>query len=503
MGARSSCTAPAAPAPFDALDDAVLGGILARLGPEGAWRARLVCRRFRAAVEGSAWPWPALRVRAARAEQLDALDAILRQRRLRLSGGAALHLVLAPAPRDGAPSFSDSEAAPAALSRAAARLVGAAAADAGLGFASARVASEDLEREAARAGAALGLGLGLCPSAALCRLQRERVEAVLAAVSSAFSAASASAPASGASGLADLTFAFAPAIWAELSPPSVLAALRGQQLGPILERFDASGWGVFDAPGCAALSASLPRLQSLAINLDDWSALYGLAALARLQELRCVARRPGVLGDGLAALAAGPAGRSLRLLACRHMDGGAVPCGPEAPAALAAMGDLEPSPRVKELARPAQKEGAPLGPRGPPRCTRRRAAPAWEGARRRRHPGAKRLQMAYGRLPFPSGVPPEEEADMGCKSLAERISGSLKTTSPTPSLSPAPEHRVTEIRTISEGEGGGTLVAVDFYVSWCRKCKYTTPKLAKASGQHRRRGSAPFIIVAGHGRLRA
>eukprot|EP00741_Cyanophora_paradoxa_P014499 tig00020801_g13983.t1 len=86
--------------------------------------------------------------------------------------------------------------------------------------------------------------------------------------------------------------------------------------------------------------------------------------------------------------------------------------------------------------------------------------------------------------------PPEDEADTDWKSLAERISGSLKTTSPTPSPSPVPESepRVTEIRTPEEFDalvGGDALVAVDFYASWCRKCKYTMPKFAKASARHR------------------
>eukprot|EP00741_Cyanophora_paradoxa_P023234 tig00021579_g22441.t1 len=75
---------------MEQLPDGLLSRVVELLGPQDAWRARGVCRRWRAAVDGV--EWRALPLAFERATQVEALAGLVRRRRLLLAPGAALQL---------------------------------------------------------------------------------------------------------------------------------------------------------------------------------------------------------------------------------------------------------------------------------------------------------------------------------------------------------------------------------------------------------------------------
>eukprot|EP00741_Cyanophora_paradoxa_P022207 tig00021435_g21437.t1 len=119
--------------------------------------------------------------------------------------------------------------------------------------------------------------------------------------------------------------------WAALFSP-LASSLASLSLPPLLP---------LHAEQCGALAAALPRLRSLSLALagDDDSALEPLAPLAALEELTLHGPPDLYFGPGLAALSAGPAGRSIRRVA-RGAEAHELWCGPVGVEALSAMHGL-------------------------------------------------------------------------------------------------------------------------------------------------------------------
>eukprot|EP00741_Cyanophora_paradoxa_P014508 tig00020801_g13992.t1 len=282
-------------ASFDALDDAVLGGVLARLGPAGAWRARLVCRRFRDIVVDGI-EWGSLRFEAARVEALTGFGGAIQRGTLRVARGASLELELAPPPKEDA----DAADRCAALGRLA-------------------VAAALACWEAAGGLRSLRVAWRVPTFPGLAGAMQEHAAALLEAL-----------PPSGALESLALTVDGCGA-----GDPRGPAARRGP--GPAfhvdaaavarLRRFPALG--ALALPGglqlradeTAALSAALPRLRRLQVGLANQYALEGLYPL----PLESLSAGPLLAPDEpFVRLAASPAGRSLRTLRLWRSDGGAV-----------------------------------------------------------------------------------------------------------------------------------------------------------------------------------
>eukprot|EP00741_Cyanophora_paradoxa_P009783 tig00000147_g9479.t1 len=80
-------------AAFDALPDAVIADVFKQLGLRASWPLRRVCRRWRRVVEETEWASFDLRVRTKRIKHVsDGVSALFKKRKLRLSAGASVAL---------------------------------------------------------------------------------------------------------------------------------------------------------------------------------------------------------------------------------------------------------------------------------------------------------------------------------------------------------------------------------------------------------------------------
>eukprot|EP00741_Cyanophora_paradoxa_P018635 tig00021072_g17985.t1 len=308
--AACSAAAGVAPVGLGELPDELLERVLELLGAPGAFLLRPVSRRFRRAAERAAWP--SLAVNAARrGESLDRSEgrmasatALLRAGRLRLTPGASAKLRAGGALPAAAPG------------------------------------------EAERA-AVIDATLG-------CWALRPRALAALRPAAAAGDGA-------GADRLVSLALWATPgdASWDPAGPE---AAELGALLSPFtgLRRLSLPRDCPLGPAAAAALAAALPSLASLRCSFASDSAVGALAPLAALEELLVQDLHleiGGAYGAGLAALAEGPAGASLRTFRTYTPDPRHDDCGDgdmtddlhDPPFTSAGLAGLSRLPRLQNL----------------------------------------------------------------------------------------------------------------------------------------------------------
>eukprot|EP00741_Cyanophora_paradoxa_P015697 tig00020904_g15154.t1 len=302
---------------FSVLPDALLGELFEALGPRSSWPLRSVCRRWRRAVEQTEWselelgPRPLAQAvdvddkAAAVARDLDsarlfdAAAALFAAGKLRLRRGAALALGVelrlpAPAPADRDADSDDGSDGDSGEDR------------------------EPIPPTPAAAAAAAALRL-LAAAAGGARVQpREVVVDLVASAGAGSYDAELAGRGRGGREPAAVAGAGPPA------PDAAAAAAAGRELRAALAPFGGLRALSLLFPGPAgvdvasAVAAACPLLESLTLHPSGSpsSALAALAPLARLERLALVLEddRCDVAG-GLAALADGAAGASLRSLA--------------------------------------------------------------------------------------------------------------------------------------------------------------------------------------------
>eukprot|EP00741_Cyanophora_paradoxa_P007623 tig00001177_g7373.t1 len=291
---------------LDALPDALLGDVFRALGPRESWPLRGVCRRWRRVVEETEWASFELRFSeacsAACDRVLEAASALFERRRLRLRGGASVAVrpwlseFCSRAARDG---HRRTAAATCSLLAAVARSHGGPAQPGHvvvefLGSADAGDEVEGFGRDSEF--------LRLCLLGALRAL--------------------APPPGGAPSALQSLSVGVHAEPPSQRPPPLLwppAAELRAAlapfaQLRSLTLSFRNSA--ALPAECAAALAAACPLLRSLCARASTSAALAALSPLSRLERLAALHEpADGPVEDGLAALADGPAGRSLRSLA--------------------------------------------------------------------------------------------------------------------------------------------------------------------------------------------
>eukprot|EP00741_Cyanophora_paradoxa_P021347 tig00021348_g20606.t1 len=276
----------------------LLARIVSQLDLRAAWRLRAASKALKDAVEAVEWASLILHVGADSRANLQRLEQLIATRRLVLHADCALLLDVADDEGARAACFS-LVAAVAAATGGPARLE----------------ATVHLESDAGRRRTS--------DLSAYVWQNRTILHKTLAALR----------PAAGGQAQArvrDLSLACPSALWPDavsaLTPPDLVdAAWLRSALGHFkcLRSLALPAFAALCPAGAAALAACCPGLESLSAPLQSDAAVAALAPLPSLRRLAARAALPGPLplGPGLAELAQGPAGRSLRSLAFSGAEG--------------------------------------------------------------------------------------------------------------------------------------------------------------------------------------